>query len=626
MDAKDSLKTNAGIKSQLFRRLADLIGISLCIFAFYFSVITAMEAYQYRSLFLTAILIMCFLTKPVSKRAWLRSLDFLAAAAALAIGIYQGLYHNEILLHAGAPTRGDLLCSVLILILVLEATRRSVGWQLVVLVLLFLAYQWEGLSRYLPGLLAHGGTSLKRILDIQFTTFDGLYGVPLGVVAKTVVIFIVFASILEETRAGDFFIELARSAVGKTRGGPAKIAVVSSAFFGMLSGSAIANVVSTGSFTIPMMKRSGYTAEEAGAIEAAASSGGQIMPPIMGAAAFLIAAFLERSYFEVMTKAAIPALLYFVAIYAAVHFIAVKRGASTLAKGEIPGVMETLRWGGHLLLPLISIIALMMAGFTAEFSGSASTCFLILISCLSKRTRMSVKSFLRSLARAGHNMIPPTAACASAGVIIAVMVDSGLGARATELLQEVSHGHLPLVLLLAMIGSLILGMGVPTTAAYVIVAILIAPALSKFGVSMMAAHLFAFYFAILSGLTPPIALAAYAAAPIAGADPFRVGIRAFLISIPSFIVPFLFCYNPSLVAEGSIWHTLLYFAMVICGVTLLAASIVGCLTKGLKLNERFLCIIVSVLLLYPKSYLLNLLGFVSFAIVYLFLIRKRRFK
>jgi len=579
MDAKDSLKTNAGIKSQLFRRLADLIGISLCIFAFYFSVITAMEAYQYRSLFLTAILIMCFLTKPVSKRAWLRSLDFLAAAAALAIGIYQGLYHNEILLHAGAPTRGDLLCSVLILILVLEATRRSVGWQLVVLVLLFLAYQWEGLSRYLPGLLAHGGT-----------------------------------------------IELARSAVGKTRGGPAKIAVVSSAFFGMLSGSAIANVVSTGSFTIPMMKRSGYTAEEAGAIEAAASSGGQIMPPIMGAAAFLIAAFLERSYFEVMTKAAIPALLYFVAIYAAVHFIAVKRGASTLAKGEIPGVMETLRWGGHLLLPLISIIALMMAGFTAEFSGSASTCFLILISCLSKRTRMSVKSFLRSLARAGHNMIPPTAACASAGVIIAVMVDSGLGARATELLQEVSHGHLPLVLLLAMIGSLILGMGVPTTAAYVIVAILIAPALSKFGVSMMAAHLFAFYFAILSGLTPPIALAAYAAAPIAGADPFRVGIRAFLISIPSFIVPFLFCYNPSLVAEGSIWHTLLYFAMVICGVTLLAASIVGCLTKGLKLNERFLCIIVSVLLLYPKSYLLNLLGFVSFAIVYLFLIRKRRFK
>jgi len=603
---------------KISNRIADSFGIILVLFSLYYATIGVMESYRYRSLFLGITLVICYLIKPISKIKYLRFIDFLFITACALITIYQYIDSYNILLRSGESTLLDLACSLFILVLVLEATRRTVGLPMVILVVFFLLYQHQSISLIMPGMLQHGGSNFEKMLDMQFTTFDGVFGIPLDVVARTVVIFIVFAALLEWVGGGKFFMKLSQSLVGAARGGPAKIAVISSALFGTLSGSAIANVVGTGSFTIPLMKKTGYRPEDAGAIEAAASSGGQIMPPIMGAAAFLMAGFLELPYSKIMLIALVPAILYFVAVYAAVHFKAIKYNLAGMTKDEMPSLKKTMAEGGVLLIPLGTIIGIMVVGYTPEFAGVASICLLLVIACLFKNIRIGIsfKSFFETLARAGRSMVSVTSACAAAGIIVAIVVDTGIGARTSSILQSLAKGNIFFILFFAMLGSIILGMGVPTTAAYIVVAILIAPPLEGFGIPLVAAHYFSFYFAIKSGITPPVALAAYAAAPIANADPFKTGVKAFLIGFPTFIVPFLFCYDQSLLCIGSLAKIIFSAFSVALGIIALSSAIEGAFTVSrINSKTRILLLLLSVLMYYPTNIAFNLIGISLFTLL-----------
>jgi TRAP transporter 4TM/12TM fusion protein len=413
----------------------------------------------------------------------------------------------------------------------------------------FLVYAYFG--AYFPGFLSHRGYSIERIVSHMYFTTEGILGIPLGVSATFVFLFVLFGAFLEKTGIGKLFIDIADAIAGWASGGPAKVAVITSALEGTISGSSVANTVGSGSFTIPMMKKLGYRPEFAGAVEAAASTGGQIMPPVMGAAAFLMAEFIGIPYIDIAKAAAIPACLYFAGIFIEVHFEAKRCGLKGKAWDQIPRTWTVLKERGHLFVPLIAIIYILTEGFTPSRAALVGLVLSVVAGALKKATRMSVPEIFNALETGARGALGVAIACATAGIIVGVVTLTGLGLKMANGLIDLSGGYMLPTLFFTMITSLILGMGVPTTANYVITATMCAPAVVMLGVPKLAAHLFVFYFGIIADITPPVALAAYAGAGIARANPFKTGVTASKLAIAAFIIPYIFVLNPAMVLIGT---------------------------------------------------------------------------
>ena len=520
----------------------------------------------------------------------------LFAVLSVLVCAYLAWEHQALVARSGNPTTLDLVAGVVAVLLVLELARRATGWGLVAVCVLAIAYALAG--PYLPGVLAHRGYGPLRLVEHLYLSTEGIWGIPLGVSADFVYLFVLFGAVLEIAGGGALFIALANRIAGRTRGGPAKTAAVASALMGSISGSAVANVVTTGTFTIPLMKRAGFKPFFAGAIEAAASTGGQLMPPIMGAGAFILATWTNIPYLRVATAAAIPAVLYYVALLAAIHFRAVKMGIQPGDTGEREPIVNRL----HLLLPLAIIVGFLAAGrspMRAAFWGVASA---LALAALRSATRPSPAELRNLVERAGVGAVQVAAACAAAGIVVGVASLTGIGLRMSELIVTVSQGNLFIALVLTALGSIVLGMGLPTTAAYVVLAALGAPGLVELGVPLLGAHLFIFYFGCISNVTPPVSLAAFAAAGVAVAPPVQTAVAASVLAGTGFIIPFMFVYGPALLLDGSLLEILVAATTGVIGVVALSAASIGYARGPLRGWERVLGIAGALLLVRPGLY------------------------
>ncbi len=487
-------------------------------------------------------------------------------------------------------TTADMVLAVVMVAIIIEATRRVIGWALPITALVFLAY----------GLLV-ARLEPMRMLDQLFMTTEGIFGIPLSVSAAYVMIFVLFGSFMERTGTGQLFMDFAMSLTGHTAGGPGKVSVVSSSLFGTISGSAVANVMVDGPISIPLMKRTGFPPHFAAGVEAVASTGGQIMPPIMGAAAFVMAEFLAVSYAQVVIWAIIPAILYYVACFAAVHFEAKRRGLMGVPRSELPRIRVVFRERGHLFIPILVILGIMYSGYSAPLAalGGTLACFPVAALRASTRGYITLPNIIEAFVDGARNALSVALACACAGIVIGVVTLSGLGIVFTQLVVGLAQDTLLLALVLTMIAGIVLGMGMPTTPAYIIMTALLVPAIMKLGVIAPAAHMFAFYFAILSAITPPVALAVYAAAGLAKADLWTSGWAAVKIGAASFIIPFMFVYEPALMMIGD-WPTIIWRFIAACaGIAFFAGGLHGYFLSAASLWQRAVLIVAGLCLIKP---------------------------
>lgn len=483
----------------------------------------------------------------------------------------------------------EIAVGVIGILLLVELCRRVVGLPILVVAGIFVGYAF------------YSGYSLKRVIHQLFYTTDGIIGTPLGVCATFIVLFIILGAFLEKTGIGTFFIDIANSLAGYASGGPAKVAVISSALEGMYSGSSVANTVGSGSVTIPVMKKTGYTPEFAAAVEAAASTGGQIMPPIMGAAAFLMAEMTETPYATIALSAVLPALLYFTGIFMMIHFEAKKLGLKGLPKESIPKFGKLMLKKGYLFLPIVVLSTLMSMGRTPAYSAVYAIVTAVVVSMFSKETRLTPKTFGEALENGTRNTVGVAIACAIAGIIVGIVTLTGLGQDLLNVLMSVAGTSKFLALFLTMISCIILGMGVPTTANYVIMATITAPIVMQMGVPMLAAHMFVFYFGIVADITPPVALAAYAGSAIAKSDPFKTGVTATRLAITAFIVPYIFAFNPAmLLIDTNAFEVVRIAITSFIGIFGVAAGMEGFMFTSLKAWERAVVIIGGLMLIDPN--------------------------
>jgi TRAP transporter 4TM/12TM fusion protein len=529
-----------------------------------------------------------------ARASWL---DWLCiAASAVTIG-YIWVEHERLItrfVYVEELETIELILGVLFTLLVLDATRRVIGWALPVTAMIFLAY---------AVLIAKSRP--EQIIEIMYLTTEGIFGPTLGVSAAYVIMFVLFGAFMERTGVGRLFMDFALSLTGHTAGGPGKVSVISSSLFGTVSGSAVANVMVDGPITIPLMKRSGFRPAFAAAVEATASTGGQIMPPIMGAAAFVMAEFLAVPYFQVVVWAIIPAILYYVAVFFAVHFEAKRVGLLGLPRSELPRLGQVMRERGHLFTPLVVILAGLIAGYSAPYCALAGTLSCIPVAMLRKGTRAGIgwHTVWEALQDGAKNSISVALACACAGIIIGVIFLTGAAVDFTALVVRLAQEFLLLALILTMCAGIVLGMGMPTTPAYIVMVSLLVPALIKLGAPTPAAHMFAFYFAILSAITPPVALAVYAAAGLAKANLWEAGWAAVRVGAAGFIVPFMFIYEPALLMLNGWdqWHvSLLAFISATIGCIALAAGLYGYLLAACRAWERVVLVVAALLLIAPE--------------------------
>lgn len=624
-----TINPNGSIEEQgresipFIRWLISILAITFAAFHLYLAATGVWEAYQQRSIDLTFIIMLAYLIYPINKR-WaghpiVLSVDLFCVGLALIIGIYTATQSIDILNRAGVPTTIDLIFGGIMLLLVLEATRRAVGLPLVVIVLVFGFYTLYG--RFFPRVIGHAGYSLEEIIVANFMATDGLYSLIIGVLSDFIMIFLVFSSFMEETGGINFFMDTAYSLAGHRVGGPAKVSVISSFLIGMVSGSSAANVVVDGVFTIPTMKRMGFKPEMAAAVEAATSTGGQIMPPVMGASAFVMAAILGITYLDVCKAAVVPALLYFFSLWMSIHFITKKMRLLGLPKSELPKFVDVFKDGWYMLLPIAGLVYFMVQGYTPALAGLIAIILAVVVTAFKKKTRLTPRKFLSALENSSRGAISLGVTCACAGVLVCFIVMSGLGMRLTDLIRMLSGGNLWIALFFTMIASLILGMGMPTVGVYIIIAILGAPALVSMGVTPIAAHLFVFYFGIICNVTPPVALAAYAAAPIAKADPWKTGWIAFFFAIAGFIVPYCFVANNALLLKGNWMFVSWAVLTAMVGVTCLAASVSGYFITEASLLERIIFFIAALFLIHP-GILTDSIGVILLTGLYLWQRRK----
>lgn len=557
-------------------KIMNILIFSLSLFFVGFHIYTAvfgvMSGVGQKAMHIGIIMLIFYLRETIkpTRKAWMHVIDWLCVLMTIASITYLIIIDRTIDARTILVNKWDIVFGIMFLTMLLEATRRAVGKALAIVVGVFVIYFFTG--KYLPGFLKFAGLSLKKFISVMYLSSDGVFGTALYSSAAFIVLFIILGAIFQETGIGQFFTDLATLGFGKYSGGPAKVSVVASGFFGSISGSTIANVISTGTFTIPLMKKSGFDENYAGAVEAAASTGGQIMPPVMGATAFLIAQILNISYFDLVKAAAIPAILYYVGVLLTVHLHAKKLGLKGVPKEEMPDKKNILMHL-YLITPLILLLVLMgVFKYTVTRAGLWTIALTVLLVELDPKTRINWKRFKGIVRGTVNGMIPVAIACAVVGIITGVVMATGIAFRLSSILLDLAGGRMFLLLILTMIASLIMGMGLPTTAAYMVLEVLVAPALITMGVSAIAAHLFILYFGVISNITPPVALAAYAAAGLAKGAPAKTGVKAFQLAISGFIVPFMFIYNDVLLLKGSFLPILGGVATALIGVYCLSAA------------------------------------------------------
>lgn len=562
-----------------------------------------------RSIHWTIISVLVFMVFPLSKKGnkVAKVVDIIFVLCALVSGVFLYFEWPIVSNNAGFVNGLDIFFGIIMVIVVLEASRRVVGSALTIIAVIFLVYAFFG--QYAPGLFTTKGFSLEWIIGTLYMSTDGIFGMAIGVSASYIVLFVLFGSFLQATGGGKLFTNIAFALVGRKFGGPAKAAVVSSGLMGMLSGSAAANVATVGTFTIPLMKKSGYPAQVAAGIEACASTGGQFMPPVMGAAAFIIAQTLGVSYGVVCLAAIIPAVLYYLYLYLCVDIEARKNKIERIKDADIPSIKQTLKDYGHLVLSLAMLIVMMCVGFTPGKSVFFSIIFLVISAQTRKTTRMSLGSFLNALEEGITGTIPIAAACAAAGIIGGVITLTGLGLSFSSILVAMAGNSVLLLLILTMIASIILGMGLPTTACYIILAILTAPALIGLGAPPLAAHFFIFFFGCISTITPPVALSAYCASGIAKSNPMKTGYTAFRLGFMAFVIPYIAFYSPALLMQGSAISviTTTFFALLVLIALVLVVEGHG-FRRKLTWPERGLFIVAAAMILYKASWLVMGIG------------------
>jgi TRAP transporter 4TM/12TM fusion protein len=562
------------------------------------------DALTLRSVHLGFALVLGFLVM-VPRPRWLR---FALVAASLGVSSYLVVerdYVTRRMIYIDELMPLDWAFSVAAVLLVLEATRRAVGWALPLTAAAFLVYA-----------LTLGGNDLREVAEQMYLGTEGLFGIPIYVSATYVMLFVVFGALVERTGTGQLFMDFALSLTGRAAGGPAKVACITSGMFGTVSGSAVANVMTTGTFTIPMMKRIGYSPAFAGGVEAVASTGGQIMPPIMGAAAFIMGEFLGVSYLTVTVYALLPALLYYFALFMTVHFEAKRVGMKGLPRAELPRLGQVLASRGHLFLPLVIIIGVLLAGYSAPFAALCGIASTIPTALLRASTRGYVRldNIVGALEVGARNTVPVALSCACAGIVIGVIYLTGLGLEFTDAVLGAAANHVLPALLLTMVAGIVLGMGMPTAPAYIMQTALLVPALVALEVKVEAAHMFVLYFAILSAITPPVALAVYAANGISGARLWESSLAALRLGATGYIVPFMFVFGPSLLMIGAPEAIVLSAASATLGVTCLAGGLAGYFVGVALWWQRLLLVAAALVLIKPGIYT-DLAGIALIALV-----------
>lgn len=594
--------------------LVTAIAIGMSLFHLYTAGFGLLLTMKQRALHLLFVLVLGFLMYPATRKSRkdrISILDWGFAALGVIVTSYILFNYEALVRRGGLPTSTDLLLGVITILLVLEITRRSIGPELPTIALIFIAYAFFG--PYIPGMLGHRGYSYVRVVDQLYTTTEGIFGTPLGVSATFVFMFILFGSFLDITGVGQFFIDVAFAAAGHRKGGPAKAAVLASGFMGSISGSSIANTVTTGAFTIPLMKKIGYKPNFAGAVEAAASTGGQILPPVMGAAAFIMSEFTNIPYIQIVVSAVVPALLYYVGVMFMVHLQASKRGLEGIPKNELPDFRVTFTRGFHLLLPLIGIV-LFLVRYSPLRAAFLSILVALGVCMLRKHTRIKPGALLVALEDGAKKAISVAAACACAGIIVGIVTLTGLGLTFANVIVGLAGGLLFPTLLLTMIASIILGMGLPTTAKYIVLATMAAPALVQLGVPLIAAHLFILYFGVIADVTPPVALAAYAGAGIAGGESFKTGVQALKLASAGFLIPFIFAISPELLlVDVTVAQAVGAIITAVVGVVAFASAVQDYFLVKTRIWERILFLAGALMLINPDP-LMDLVGIVGVAV------------
>jgi TRAP transporter 4TM/12TM fusion protein len=599
-------------RAKFLKAVVAIIAIAMSLYHMYVAGFGPPEAYFFRGthlLFTMTLIFLLYPLKPGGGWGWrITDLVLLAGSWAFILHIFINYdYMTNRIIYIDELTFSDKVYATLAVLLVLEATRRVLGWGLSLTAIGFLAYP-----------LFFTTVRLPVLMEQLYLSTEGIFGSTLGVSASYVMLFVLFGAFMEKSGVGSLFMDFALSLTGHTAGGPGKVSVVSSSLFGTVSGSAVANVMVDGPMTIPLMKRSGFRPHFAAAVEATASTGGQIMPPVMGAAAFVMAEFLAVSYFQVTIWAIIPAILYYVAVFFAVHFEAKRHGLLGVPKVELPRLGRVMRDRGHLFIPVLIVFVGLIAGYSAPLCALVATLTCLPTALLRKTTRVGItwRSPFDALEEGAKNTLPVAIACACAGIVIGSTTITGLGISFTQFVVALSQNLLPVALLLTAVAGIILGMGLPTTPSYIVMVALLVPALVKLGALTPAAHMFAFYFAILSAITPPVALAVFAAASLARTSMWDAGWAAMRVGAAGYIVPFMFVYEPALLMIGP-WHvTALALVSAVIGVIALAASLHGYLLAALSIWQRAVLFIAAILLIAPEliSSIVGLLMLAAIAI------------
>ena len=614
-DTEARFRALAGWQGQLVALLA----VAMSCFHFYTSGFGLLLAQMQGAVHLAFTLALVFLLYPAtskqSKTSGIPFYDFILAALGVASALYLVFFFNDLVTRAGLPTTTDLVMGFILIATLLEATRRISNPVLPCLAIIALLYCYFG--RYMPQMLAHRGFSVARIVNHMYLGTEGIFGTPLEVSSTFVFMFILFGAVLEKTGLGKFIIDLSMALAGWSTGGPAKVAIVSSGLMGTVSGSSVANVCTTGMFTIPLMKSVGYEPHFAGAVEAVASTGGQIMPPVMGAGAFIMAQFLGVPYIQVAVAAIVPALLYYFAVMVQVHFEACRLGLKGIPWSQLPPIWPLLKSKGFLLIPLIAIIYFLLAGYTplkAAFNGILVS---FVLSWLNKETRLTPVRIYEAFQAGARGAIGVACACATVGMVVGMGTLTGLALRIAGAIVTAAGGSKILTLIFTMCASIILGTGLPTTANFIVTSTMAAPALFQLGVPAMAAYMFVFYFGIAADLTPPVALAAYAGSGIAGSDPMKTGVTAFKLALAGFLVPYIYVYNPMLLFIDVVPMVMVQaICTALIGVFLLAMFSIGFFKAHLAWYMRILAFGGAIGLLIPGT-TSDLAGLAVLAVIYI---------
>lgn len=601
------------LPKSLSKLLVTVLAVSMSVLHLYVAFAGPPDAYVMRGGHLAFAVAIAFLVMPglngkAEQVGWFDIVLLLLAVAASLYPSFNLDYIQNRMYYVDDPTFGDYFFGITLIVLIMEATRRATGWALPITALAFLTY----------GLTA-GDQSVGIMLDQLYLTTEGIFGIPLYVSATYVMLFILFGAFVERSGAGQMFMDFALALAGHQAGGPAKVAVITSSLFGTVSGSAVANVMTTGTFTIPLMKRTGYRPAFSGAVEAVASTGGQLMPPIMGASAFVMAEFLGVSYLSVAAFAILPSVLYYVAVFVAVHFEAKRIGLVGLPKADLPRLKEVVVERGHLFLPLVVIIAVLLTGRSAAFAALCGIGSVIPTTWLRASTRgtFTPRAIIEAFESGARNTLVVALACACAGIVIGTITLTGLGLSFTGVVLALSQDSLILALFLTMLAGILLGMGLPTTPAYIVQVALLVPALVKLGVQVEAAHLFALYFAVLSSITPPVALAVYAANGISNGALMETSWAAVKLGLTGYIIPFMFVFSPALLLIGDPGTVTLAAITALIGVVCLAGGLHEYFLLGVARSWQRIALIAAALVLIKPGVASDLIGFVLIAVVLL---------